>query len=231
MPAAIDIQGLCFRYPGVSQVVLDIEQWQVSKGEHVFVSGPSGSGKTTLLNLICGMAKASEGQVSVLGESLNEMSAAKRDRFRALNIGVIFQNLNLIPWLTVEQNLLLAPYFSGVKASKTEENSYLHELIERMRLDQNVLRKNAANLSRGQQQRVAIIRALINKPQLIIADEPCSALDYDARDRFMDLLMENVRESGASILFVSHDLSLKQYFSTQYDLMELNRSAKRSEAC
>jgi putative ABC transport system ATP-binding protein len=229
MPAAIDIQGLNFRYPGASSATLDIESWALAEAEQAFVSGPSGSGKTTLLSLISGMLKASEGRVAVLGEDLSTLSAAKRDRFRATNIGVIFQDLNLIPWLTVEQNLLLAPYFAGGKFERNEE--YRNELLERMRLDQSLLSKNAAQLSRGQQQRVAIIRALINKPQIIIADEPCSALDYDARDRFMSLLMESLESTQASLLFVSHDLSLKQYFSSQYDLMELNRSAARSEAC
>jgi putative ABC transport system ATP-binding protein len=229
--SSIEIHKLNYRYPGSNAPVLAINHWQVDEAEHVFVNGPSGSGKTTLLSLVSGMLKANHGEVRVLNEILSEYSAAQRDRFRAKNIGVIFQNLNLIPWLTVEQNLNLAPYFAGSSIKKRAEDDYRSELFERLRLDSKLLSRNAAELSTGQQQRIAIVRALINRPKLIIADEPCSALDNDARDRFMELLMENITSSKAALVFVSHDLSLKQYFARQDNLLEINQVSEGVQAC
>lgn len=207
-----------------SNSVLSIENWQLAQGERVFLYGDSGSGKTTLLNLLCGILQPSTGYIMLFGENITELSNARRDTFRAQNIGVVFQKFNLIPYLTVYKNIQLAAYFAKSQASENLQTR-AQNLINALNLPSEILHKQVAQLSVGQQQRVAIARALINEPKLLLVDEPTSALDASARDAFMHLLMQMCDKANTSLIFVSHDTALGQYFDRKVDLMTLNKAS------
>ncbi|WP_213269935.1 ABC transporter ATP-binding protein [Hyphomonas sp.] len=222
----IDIEGLRFAWKSGPQV-LDIETFRVGAGERVFLRGPSGSGKSTLLGLIAGVLEPQAGRISVMGQDMGALAAAKRDRLRADRMGVIFQMFNLVPYLSVTGNVLLPLRFSPArrKAAGTDPQAEARRLLARLGLqDESLLDRRVSDLSVGQQQRVAAARALIGSPSLVIADEPTSALDADARDRFINLLSEEVERSGASLLFVSHDASLAGLFTRAVDLMAMNKA-------
>ena len=204
--------------------VLSIESWQLAQGERVFLYGDSGSGKTTLLNLLCGILQPSSGHISLFGENITELSNTKRDTFRAQNIGVVFQKFNLIPYLSVYKNIQLAAYFAKSQGSESLQQR-ARNLISALNLPSSILHKQVAQLSVGQQQRVAIARALVNEPKLLLVDEPTSALDASARDAFMQLLMQMCSESNTSLIFVSHDTALGEYFERKVDLMTLNKAS------
>lgn len=222
----IDIQGLRFGWKGGPQV-LDVDSFYVESGERVFLRGPSGSGKSTLLGLIAGVLQPQSGSIRVLGHDMAALSAARRDRLRADQIGVIFQMFNLVPYLSVTGNVLLPLRFSPARRQRagSDPQSEARRLLTRLGLeDESLLGRRVSDLSVGQQQRVAAARALIGSPSLIIADEPTSALDADARDRFINLLSEEVERSGATLLFVSHDASLAGLFSRAADLAAINKA-------
>ncbi|MBA4226990.1 MAG: methionine ABC transporter ATP-binding protein [Hyphomonas sp.] len=222
----IDIEGLRFAWKSGPQV-LDIDAFRVEAGERVFLRGPSGSGKSTLLGLIAGVLQPQAGRISVLGQDMNKLPAPRRDRLRADRMGVIFQMFNLVPYLSVTGNVLLPLRFSPArrKAAGNDPQAEARRLLARLGLqDESLLERRVSDLSVGQQQRVAAARALIGSPSLVIADEPTSALDADARDRFINLLSEEVERSGASLLFVSHDASLAGLFTRAADLTVMNRA-------
>lgn len=207
--SAIEISNLKFTYPAASSV-LCVPKWSINKGEHVFLSGPSGSGKSTLLNLLCGTLTPTSGNVQLLGHPFSSLSGSKRDKFRATHIGVVFQQFNLIPYLTVSQNIKAAVYFAAGNGQQQVTQQRLSFLLNALQLPENMASQRADSLSVGQQQRVAIARALINEPEILIVDEPTSALDTASRDKFMQLLKQVSKKS--TMLFVSHDPSLQQYF-------------------
>jgi len=218
---AIHLQNVSFAYPKAPQKkVLDIQHWSVAPGEQVFIHGPSGGGKSTLLNLLSGILQADHGKVSVLGERLDQMSNRRRDRFRANHIGCVFQQFNLIPYLDAIDNIRLAAHFAATKQATL--NQEMGELLSALGIAPSDRCKPTAQLSIGQQQRVAIARALINKPQLLIADEPSSSLDQHNRDAFITLLMSLVKEHEITLLFVSHDLSLSHHFGRVEALSDIN---------
>ena len=222
---AIFLHHVSFAYPQAPQKkVLDIPHWSLASGEQVFIHGPSGGGKSTLLNLLSGILRADDGEVSVLGERLDQMSNRRRDRFRANHIGCVFQQFNLIPYLDAIDNIRLAAHFAAKKqASLSHETD---ELLSALGIALSDRCKPTAELSIGQQQRVAIARALINKPQLLIADEPSSSLDQENRDSFMALLMSLVKAQQITLLFVSHDLSLAQHFGRIEALSDINTAGR-----
>ena len=219
---SIELRELRFAYPDAPEApVLDIPQWSVAEGEHLFVHGPSGCGKSTLLSLLSGVLPAQQGQVTVLGHRLDTMKGRERDHFRANHIGYVFQQFNLIPYLDALENIALARHFC-----RHSENSLdADELLSQLGISAQDRTKPTAKLSIGQQQRVAIARALVNGPQLLIADEPTSSLDSDNRDAFMTLLMAMAEQYRFTLLFVSHDLSLGQHFSRTEALNNINRVA------
>ena len=226
MSFAVDIENLSFTWPKQDTPTLTIPRWQVAQGEHVFLQGHSGSGKSTLLNLLCGVLVANNGRLSVLDHELNQLSSRQRDRFRARKLGVIFQQFNLLPYLTAKENIQLGQWFTDrANAIKphTDASEHFEQLTTSLGLNQQLLNKQASTLSVGQQQRVAVARALICQPQLIITDEPTSALDTEHRDRFIDLLLTQSRAHKASVIFVSHDRSLAGAFHSQINMQELNR--------
>ena len=221
---AIVIEQLQFRWHPAQEHVLDIPHWQINAEQRVFIQGASGSGKSTLLNLIGGVLKPQRGSIRVLGTPLQNLSGARRDRFRADHIGFIFQMFNLIPYLTVLDNVLLPCRFSKRRANRGNPHQQAQQLLTRLGLEQSLFAQPANQLSVGQQQRVAAARALIGQPELVIADEPTSALDTNSRDAFLDLIMEQCAAQGSTLLFVSHDPTLQSHFDSRFELADINRS-------
>ncbi|NIB41435.1 ABC transporter ATP-binding protein [Pseudomaricurvus alkylphenolicus] len=220
---AIQLKDVHFCYPEApNKTVLCIKNWSVPEQEHVFIHGPSGSGKSTLLNLLSGMLRATQGEVSVLGQRLDQLSNRQRDKFRANHIGYIFQQFNLIPYLNPIDNIRLANRFSGGKTIASDVDNRIETLLATFNIPPSEWQKPVARLSIGQQQRIAITRAMINKPELLIADEPTSSLDPDNRDNFMTKLMSLAKEHRITLLFVSHDMSLSHYFDRIAPLSEIN---------
>ncbi|MCX4186969.1 ABC transporter ATP-binding protein [Methylophaga sp. OBS4] len=220
--SVIEISDVHFRYPGKSAAdVIRIPQWQVQKNERLFIYGPSGSGKSTLLNLLAGILQPQQGQITLLGQTFSALNNHRRDMFRARHLGMVFQQFNLIPYLSVLDNIQLAAHFGDSKAETV--NIRLQALFSGLQLDLQLLSRRADKLSVGQQQRAAIARALINHPEILIVDEPTSALDSDARQGFLSLLLDLVEENQSTLLFVSHDRSLAHNFSRQIDMQMLNR--------
>ncbi|GLS26808.1 ATP-binding cassette domain-containing protein [Marinibactrum halimedae] len=201
-------------------LILDIPSWAVPKKEKVFLHGASGAGKSTLLNLLTGMREPDRGEVLVMGTSLSSMSSSKRDQFRAKHIGVVFQQFNLIPYLSIRDNTRLAAHFSGTNDNVLLER--IDHLSHALGVNEFVDKK-ASELSVGQQQRAAILRAMVNEPEIFIADEPTSALDDQNKQRFIEVLFNLVEELSMTLVLVSHDSSLAQYFSTVQDISELNK--------
>jgi putative ABC transport system ATP-binding protein len=209
----VEILDLKFAYPS-GREILDIESLEIPSGETVFLYGPSGSGKTTLLGLLAGVLEARGGSVRVLGRELAGMSRAERDGFRGAHLGYIFQLFNLIPYLNVLDNITLPCQLNGERRAKLG-NVAVDEAARRLAEQLNISRllsEKVVDLSVGQQQRVAAARALIGKPELVIADEPTSSLDAERQAAFLDLLRKECAEAGAALLFVSHDLRLAGRF-------------------
>lgn len=219
----LHIQNLKFRYPDDESDLLNIPHWQVAAGEAIFLSAPSGSGKSTLINLLAGIITPQQGIISVLDTPINHLSARRRDAFRARHIGMVFQQFNLIPYLSVADNIRLASHFSSLSAAEADKRAL--RLLDRLGLAQAEISRKAGRLSVGQQQRVAIARALINQPELLLVDEPTSALDTAHRDRFIDLLMQQLVASRTSLIFVSHDTSLRSHFSRHVEIGALQHDA------
>ena len=232
--AAIAVEHLHFSYR-VGAPVLDVEAFRIESGERVFLHGPSGTGKTTLLGILAGIlelpaitdAKGNRGSVRILGQELAGMSGAKRDALRGSHIGYIFQMFNLIPYLSVGENIMLPVRINPERRRRlagTEPETYARELASRLGLAP-IFDNPVIELSVGQQQRVAAARALIGCPEVIIADEPTSALDQDRREAFLNLLFAEAERYGASVVFVSHDRTLECLFSRVLALSDLNRRA------
>jgi len=236
MTLAVDLAGIVYRWRRGNPVVLDIPEFAVPVGEKLFVAGPSGSGKTTLLNLLGGVALPEQGEITVLGERLDAKSASRRDRFRADRIGFVFQQFNLVPYLSVIDNVLLPCRFSARRLANAKNRASnaaeeARRLLTAMDLPvEYLIRRPVTELSVGQQQRVAAARALIGKPDLIIADEPTSSLDEEARRAFLDLLFAEVEAAGQTLVFVSHDGRLAETFDRTVALAEINRAAVRDAA-
>lgn len=220
---AIELANICFHYSDrPNHPVLKIPNWSVKTGEQVFVCGPSGGGKSTLLGLISGLLQPTQGQLTVLDQRLDLMPSRQRDRFRAAYIGYVFQQFNLIPYLSAMDNVLLATRFSSPKGTSFVKDE-IKTLFSTLNIDETLWHSETSQLSVGQQQRVAIARALINKPQLLIADEPTSSLDEANRDAFMALLMSMVTDHQMTLIFVSHDMSLSSYFNRTDQLNAFNQ--------
>jgi len=204
---------------GETTPILDIESFSMDEGAHVALHGASGSGKTTFLNLIAGVLKADTGRIVVAGREITALREAGRDRARAETIGYVFQTFNLLQGYTALENVLLGMMFGpGADRARAEE------LLERVGLKDRMGYK-PRQLSVGQQQRVAVARALANRPRLVLADEPTGNLDvHHARDA-LELMREVCRESEAALLLVSHDTAILEQFEIRYELAAINRAA------
>ena len=222
----VELAQTRFSWPGAGASVVALPALSVTRGERVFLRGPSGSGKSTLLNLLAGVLPAPSGSLRVLGQDLSRMPGAARDRFRADHVGVIFQMFNLIPYLTVVENVCLPCRFSTARCARAQAGSdgvsgAARRLLADLDLaDPALLRRPVTALSVGQQQRVAAARALIGAPELVLADEPTSALDADRRAGFLQLLFRQCEREGTTLLFASHESGLAPVFDRRVDLAE-----------
>ncbi len=225
--ATIHLNQLSFSWMDsyVNKPCLSIPEWHVNKGEKVFLQGPSGSGKSTLLNLLSGMLLPTTGEVTLLNHAIHQMNSKARDRFRAQYLGVIFQQFNLIPYLSAYDNIRL----SGLFANTENTTDRIEYLCKKLHLEASLLHLKANQLSIGQQQRVAAARALLHSPPIIIADEPTSSLDTDNRNEFIQLLLEESERCQSTVLFVSHDSSLAHHFDRVDNIIELQSPLSHSE--
>lgn len=204
--AAVRLSGVTFAYPG-SEFRLRISGWQLPCGAHAAVIGPSGSGKTTLLQLIAGILVPQAGSIQVGDFRVEQMADAARRRFRLMTIGFVFQDFQLLDYLSVLENIVL-PYRLGHPAlTLPEARDRGAELATAVGLADK-LQRNVTRLSHGERQRVALCRALVGSPQLVLADEPTGNLDPRTKQQIMALLHEQVRLSGATLIMVTHDRQL-----------------------
>lgn len=222
----VEITDLRFAW-GKNPELLHIPAFTLNAGERVFLHGPSGTGKSTLLALLAGVLLPSQGTIRLDGEDVAHMSAARRDAWRADHLGFVFQQFNLLPWLSVMDNVLLPLRFSTARRSRlgAPPTAEAGRLLTDLKLPSLLWSQPASSLSIGQQQRVAVARALIGRPPLVIADEPTSALDTDTQLAFLDLLFSECEQHGTAVLFVSHDLRLSVRFDRAVALAEINHAA------
>ncbi len=225
----IRVDGVRFAWTPGGADALVIDTLHIEAGSTVFLHGPSGCGKSTLLGLLAGVLVPQRGRVSLLGTDWARLSGARRDAFRADHVGYIFQQFNLLPYLSLVDNVLLPCRFSALRRQRAQARGgsaqgEAQSLLQRVGLPPGLWQRPASALSVGQQQRVAAARALIGQPDVVIADEPTSALDADLRDGFMDLLMDACRAAGSTLVFVSHDPRLAARFDRQVALTTLNRA-------
>ena len=218
----IKIDSVRFYWSKKSNFKIFVPNLEIKKGEKVLLLGESGSGKTTLLSLMCGFLNPLSGNISINGNTINQLSSKTRDEYRADNIGIIFQQFNLLPYANVVDNVLLPLYFSKVRSNNvSNKKEKVIELFKQLRLPDDIAQFRASSLSMGQQQRVAVARALIGNPSLIIADEPTSSLDVDAQKIFLNLMFEQISENNSTLLMVSHDKSLSNQFDRLIDINEI----------
>ncbi|MEZ8774573.1 ABC transporter ATP-binding protein [Vibrio sp. 10N.247.310.17] len=225
----VKLENISFRWKPELSPTLEIPSLHIQAQEHLFIKGPSGCGKSTLLGLLTGINQAEQGEVSILGQDLTQLTPRQRDKFRADHIGYIFQQFNLLPYLSVIDNVTLPCQFSKIRKQQVTESqnslqATAQELLLRLKLPQALMNKPVTELSIGQQQRVAAARALIGQPKIIIADEPTSALDHDNREAFIELLLEQANQAGSTLIFVSHDPTLGKLFTRTIDLKTVNQA-------
>lgn len=227
MGTMIELDKVVFAWQSSQAPVLQVDRLHLAAGRSVFLHGPSGSGKSTLLGLLAGVLLPQSGEVRILGQAWSSLRAAARDRFRADHVGYIFQQFNLLGYLSVLDNVLLPCRFSPLRRQRASRSAAspaaeAQRLLAAMGLAPALWHQPAQTLSVGQQQRVAAARALIGQPELLIADEPTSALDAALRDGFMDLLLSQCQAAGSTLVFVSHDERLAGRFDERLALASLN---------
>lgn len=231
MSACITLEHVSFRWPGAQHPTIDIPQLQIQRGEQVLLRGPSGCGKSTLLSLIAGIHVPSTGHLQVLEQNTTTLSQRQRDRLRANEIGYIFQQFNLLPYLSALENVALACQFAPARRQRLQQQGLTvtqasAKLLNQLGLSAAQQQAKAEQLSVGQQQRVAAARALLGAPALIIADEPTSALDQAHRDAFIEVLFSQCQAQQSTLLFVTHDGTLAKHFSRVLEFDELNSGAR-----
>lgn len=222
LESVLAVKNLSFAWPS-SSFQIGITDLNVESDEHWLLEGPSGSGKSTLLQLLGGVLLPQRGEVQILGQSWAALTAAQRDLRRADHVGFIFQQFNLVPYLSALENTLLPCRFSPARCKAAESSGGLKDEARRLLAAlglgaKEIQLRRAARLSVGQQQRVAAARALIGRPSLVLADEPTSALDADNRAAFLELLFSEARSAKTAIVLVSHDTSLRPHFERHLTL-------------
>lgn len=199
-PAAIVVSELTHSYPNTNEAaLLSVPRFELGNGAALALRGESGCGKTTFLHLVAGLLTPSHGTILIAGEAMNSGNESDRDRRRARLLGLVFQSFNLLQGFTVAENLYLAQAFAGDVAP-----ARIQALLERLELNAYA-RRYPRQLSTGQQQRVAIARALVNRPALVLADEPTASLDNRQAVNAIQLLRELCAEQGTALLLVTHD--------------------------
>ena len=214
----IQISDLRFRYPQ-GEFALHVPEFDVEAGERVAIIGPSGCGKTTLLHLVAGIRRAQDGTMRVRGAELSAMEDGARRSFRIANIGMVFQEFELLEYLDVRDNILLPYRINGSLHSTPEVRSRADELAVEMGIGDK-LNQPPGRLSQGERQRVAVCRALLSRPDLLLADEPTGNLDPSNKDRVLDLLLSYVESCGATLVVVTHDHDLLSRFQRVVDFKE-----------
>lgn len=218
--SVVAMSDVRFTWPGKPPFSLAIDAFALERGARMLLLGSSGSGKSTFLSLLCGTVAPDAGEITILGTPVGSLSGGARDRFRAEHFGIIFQMFNLLPYGTVIDNVMLPLHFATGRRDKAVANGgtaadEAARLLARLGLEDEIIKgQSAAHLSVGQQQRVAAARALIGRPELIVADEPTSSLDRDRQAAFLDLLFAEADAAGASLIMVSHDESLAPHFTS-----------------
>ncbi|MEY3887855.1 MAG: hypothetical protein RL650_1947 [Pseudomonadota bacterium] len=221
--AALELRNIAFSWPQQTKPLFDIPELTVQQGQTLFIGGPSGSGKTSLLSLITGVHVPSQGTCRVLGTAMEQMSASTRDRFRGEHLGLIFQQFNLLPFLTVQENIELPNKLFGSRRQKSVQlfgsvQAHVDSLCDALHLEPSLRRRQANLLSVGEQQRVAAARALLGCPALIVADEPTSALDEDNKIDFLHLLLSSAKSQNTSVVIVSHDMRIASKFDHVFSM-------------
>ena len=207
----ISVRGLTHRYGG--QEALRLADWRVAQGDRWLILGPSGCGKTTLLHILAGLVRPSEGQVEVAGESLLKLEGARLDRWRATTVGIVLQALHLVKHLSVRDNLRLAQYL----AKTPQDDARIDDTLSALGVGAKSARR-PSELSQGEQQRVAIARAVVNRPKLVLADEPTANLDDASAATVVDLLAEQAARHGATLVVATHDARVKGKFRERLEL-------------
>ena len=207
----ISVRGLSHRY-GAAEA-LRLPDWRVAQGERWLVLGPSGCGKTTLLHVLAGLVRPSEGQIEVAGENLLKLEGARLDRWRATTVGIVLQALHLVKHLSVRDNLRLAQYL----AKAPQDDARIDDTLGALGVGAKSARR-PSELSQGEQQRVAIARAVVNRPKLVLADEPTANLDDASAATVIDLLAEQAARHGATLVVATHDARVKGKFRERLEL-------------
>lgn len=213
----VTMSDVRFCWPGPHSFLMAIDEFVLPARQRVLLTGPSGAGKSTFLSLLCGIVAPLSGRLEVLGTDTAKLSNAMRDHFRAEHFGIIFQMFNLLPYGSIIDNVLLPLSFARKRRERASQNGSVDEeagrLLASLGLEAGDLYgMSTANLSVGQQQRVAAARALIGRPEIIVADEPTSALDRNRQDAFLDLLFAEANAADASVIMVSHEEALGCHF-------------------
>src|SRR5262245_48750061 len=204
--------------------ILDIPSFSVADSEQMVLVGKSGSGKTTLLHVIAGITRADRGEIVIDGINLASLSEAGMDKVRAAKIGYVFQTFNLLPGFSALENVLLGMTF----ARGRKDPARAKQLLDRVGLSHRLTHKPTA-LSVGEQQRVAVARALANRPSLLLADEPTANIDPRNQQKIVDLIRDTCREEAVSLIIVTHSLEVAGQFERIDKLEEINRVASNGQ--
>ena len=213
-----DLQKTYVSPEGTQNRIVDVPHFEMEEGTQMALKGSSGTGKTTFLNLIAGILHADNGQIVIAGKEMTALSESGRDTLRASQIGYIFQTFNLLHGYTALENVVLGMMFgNGI------DTEFAQHLLERVGLGDR-MRYSPSQLSVGQQQRVAVARAVANRPRLVLADEPTGNLDYHHANEAIALIREICHENSAALLTVSHDVGVLAQFEEATDFAQVNRA-------
>ena len=219
----IELSDVVFKYASrPDKTVINIPNWKVGTAERVLLHGPSGTGKSTFLNILSGFFVPNYGTVNICEKRLDKMHTSKRDQFRAENIGYVFQQFNLVPFLNAIENVQLAMHFLPSKKMRHSDLDDIKKLLQDLNISKSEWLMPSRKLSIGQQQRVAIARAIVGKPKILIADEATSALDSKNINNFMTILNSLVTSQNITLIYVSHDLNLSKHFTRIEDFSKVN---------
>jgi putative ABC transport system ATP-binding protein len=218
--SGIQISNLRFSYQSAGGFRMHVPQLDIAPRQCVALVGPSGSGKTTLLNLMAGTFVPHSGEIRVAGEKLDSMTERARRRFRIDRVGQVFQAFELLEYLTVRENILLPRLIDSSARESPDDRQRIQSLLTSVGLEGKA-DENPAELSHGERQRVAVCRAMLNRPQLLLADEPTGNLDQDNKQKVVELLIRQARAHDSILLMVTHDHSLLDAFERVIDFSEL----------
>ncbi len=212
----IQCKDLYFTYPG-SAFSLRFQNLTIEKGDQVVLVGPSGSGKTTLLNILAGLTKPTRGTVQIDGINLYQYSEADRRDFRIVKLGLVFQEFELLEYLTVKENILIPYHLNPIIDRDAQAFKRVEELATYVGLADKVNRY-PSHLSQGERQRVALCRALVTQPQVLLCDEPTANLDPQNRDQILTLVTDYCRNNDKILIMVTHDREIRQQFDHVIDM-------------